>query len=152
MSTSIEPLIILCAEDDPDDQMLTRDALAEGGIVADLRFVCDGEQLLDYIHHRGVHSDPRLSPRPGIILMDLNMPRVDGREALQVIRSDPALRRLPIVVFTTSSAQADIEQVYDLGANSYVVKPASYAGMVRVLDEVRRYWSETVELPLAEGG
>ncbi len=151
MSTSIGQLMILCAEDDPDDQMLTRDALAEGGMVADLRFVCDGEQLLDYLRHRGVHSDPRLAPRPGLVLLDLNMPRVDGREALRVIRADPALRRLPVIVFTTSSAHEDVEQAYDLGANSYVVKPASYAGMVRVLDEVRRYWSETVELPWAAG-
>ncbi len=151
MSRFARAPVILCAEDDPDDQTLTRDALAEGGNPAELRFVGDGEELLDYLHRRGAHSDPSSAPTPGLILLDLNMPRLDGREALQAIRADRTLHNLPVVVFTTSNAEEDVQRLYDLGANSYVVKPVSFQGLVRVLDDVRRYWFETVELPPAAG-
>ena len=101
-------IMILMAEDDADDRLLVKDALAESRVLNELRFVGDGEELLQYLRHEGRYSDPASSPRPGLILLDLNMPRKDGREALQEIKADPALRRIPVVVMTTSKAEEDI--------------------------------------------
>lgn len=127
--------------------MLAADALAESRVVNDLRFVQDGAELLDYLGHRGRYADPASSPRPGIILLDLNMPRMDGREALREIKADPDLRRIPVVVLTTSKAEEDIYRTYDLGANSFITKPVSFEGLVSVMREIGRYWIEIVELP-----
>src|SRR5437762_2519928 len=114
------PLTILIAEDDVEDQMLLEEAFGESQWVTDLRFVEDGEQLLDYLHQRGRYADPGVAPRPGVILLDLNMPRKDGREALQEIKADPTLRQIPIIVLTTSRAEEDIFRSYDLGVNSFI--------------------------------
>lgn len=140
-------ITILFAEDDPDDRMLTRDALEETRLENDLRFVEDGEELMDYLYRRGKHAEPRSSPRPGLILLDLNMPRKDGREALQEIKADPALRRIPVVVLTTSKAEEDIRHSYDLGANSFITKPGTFESLVSVMSTLGRYWVEIVELP-----
>lgn len=127
--------------------MLAADALAESRVVNDLRFVHDGTELLDYLYHRGQYVDHAASPSPGLILLDLNMPRKDGREALREIKADPDLRRIPIVVLTTSKAEEDIYRTYDLGANSFITKPVSFEGLVNVMREIGRYWIEIVELP-----
>jgi CheY-like chemotaxis protein len=141
------PINILLADDDPDDRMLARDALQESRLVNDLHEVEDGEQLLDYLYQRGAHADPTQSPRPGLILLDLNMPRKDGREALREIKADPQLRSIPIVVLTTSHAEADIYRTYDMGVNSFITKPVSFEGLVEVMKALGRYWFEIVELP-----
>ncbi|NEP11915.1 MAG: response regulator [Symploca sp. SIO1A3] len=136
------------ADDDPDDCMLAREALAESRLANDLRFVSDGEELLDYLHHRGKYAQPSSSPRPGLILLDLNMPKKDGREALKEIKANPNLRYIPIVVLTTSKAEDDIHRSYDLGANSFIVKPVTFSSLVEVMKTLRKYWFEIVELPL----
>jgi CheY-like chemotaxis protein len=139
------------ADDDADDRMLTRDALAEARLANDLRFVEDGEELLDYLRRRGRFSEPDCCPRPGLILLDLNMPRMDGREALAAIKSDPSLRRIPVVVLTTSKAEEDIYRSYDLGVNSFITKPVTFEGLVSVMRALGQYWFEIVELPNGGG-
>ena len=128
--------------------MLIREALAAARLVNDLRFVHDGEQLLDYLERRGPYAVPGTAPRPGLILLDLNMPRMDGREALQKIKAHPAHRCIPVVVLTTSKADEDIFRSYDLGVNSFITKPVTFDGLVEVMRTLRRYWFEIVELPL----
>ena len=147
MANSVRPIIILLADDDADDRMLTREALAESRLANELRCVQDGEELLDYLHRRGKHASVDSSPRPGLILLDLNMPRKDGREALREIKSDPSLRSIPIVVLTTSKAEEDIYRTYDLGVNSFITKPVTFDGLVAVMKGLGRYWFEIVELP-----
>ncbi len=105
------------------------------------------EQLLDYLNRRGRWANPADAPRPGVVLLDLNMPRMDGREALAAIKADPALRRIPIVVLTTSRAEADVLRSYDLGANSFITKPVTFGGLVEAMRVLGRYWIEIVELP-----
>lgn len=141
-----KPVTILMAEDDPDDQLLAREALAESQLANDLQIVENGEQLLDYLYRRNHYADAS-APRPGVILLDLNMPRMDGREALAALKSDPALRRIPVVVMTTSKAQEDIVRTYDLGVSSFIVKPITFEGLVNVMQAIGRYWFEIVELP-----
>ena len=141
------PLTILMADDDDDDCLLTRAAFQRAQIANELRFVHNGEELLDYLHRRGAFADPQSSPRPALILLDLNMPRKDGREALRDIKASPALRRIPVVVLTTSSAAEDVNNTYDLGANSFVTKPTSFEGLVEAVRLIGRYWSEVVALP-----
>jgi CheY-like chemotaxis protein len=140
-------IIILLAEDDADDRLLVKEALAEGRVVNDLRYVEDGEELLDYLRRRGRYADPETSPRPGLVLLDLNMPRKDGREALREIKADPDLKRIPVVVMTTSKAEEDIFRSYDLGANSYITKPVTFERLVELMKVLGRYWIEFVELP-----
>ncbi|MEA2236908.1 MAG: hypothetical protein QOC81_1632 [Thermoanaerobaculia bacterium] len=147
MAAHAKPIVILLADDDEEDRMLTSDALIESRVVNDLRFVEDGEELLDYLHQRGRYSDPALAPSPGLILLDLNMPRKDGREALKEIKADPHLRRIPVIVLTTSKAEEDIFRTYDLGANSFITKPVHFNALVEVMKEIGRYWIEIVELP-----
>ena len=134
------------AEDDADDRLLARDALTECRLKGDLHFVESGEELLDYLFHRGKYSQAS-APRPGLILLDLNMPRKDGREALREIKADPDLRRIPVVVLTTSRADTDIGAVYELGANSFIAKPAQFEALCRIMRSLGEYWFETVELP-----
>lgn len=143
------PIVILLADDDADDRLLTRDALAENRLANNLQCVEDGEELLDYLFRRGKYTDPESSPRPGLILLDLNMPRKDGREALKEIKSHPDLRKIPIVVLTTSKADEDICRSYKLGVNSYITKPVTFASLVEVMKALGKYWFEIVELPPA---
>ncbi len=147
MSASARPITILIADDDADDRMMASEALEESRLANDLRFVEDGEELLDYLYHRGQYAAPGSSPTPGLILLDLNMPRKDGREALREIKADPDLRRIPVVVLTTSKAEEDIYRTYDLGVNSFITKPVSFEGLVAVMRDIGRYWIEIVELP-----
>jgi CheY-like chemotaxis protein len=141
------PITILLADDDADDRMMAADALAESRLANDLRFVEDGEELMDYLHRRGRFSDPAAAPRPGLILLDLNMPRKDGREALREIKGDAELRKIPVVVLTTSQAEEDIYRTYDLGVNSFITKPVMFESMVAVMKALGKYWFEIVELP-----
>jgi CheY-like chemotaxis protein len=143
-------ITILLAEDDPDDRKLTRDAFVENRLANELDCVEDGEELMDYLHRRGKYSSLRNTSLPGLILLDLNMPRKDGREALKEIKADPDLRRIPIVVLTTSKAEEDILRSYDLGVNSYVTKPVTFKSLVELVKILGRYWFEVVELPPEE--
>jgi CheY-like chemotaxis protein len=138
------------ADDDPDDCMLTEDAFEEAQLTNELRFVKDGQDLMDYLHQRGPYANPGRAPRPGLILLDLNMPKKDGREALREIKANPELRSIPIVVLTTSKAEEDILRTYNLGANSFITKPVTFDSLVDVVKTLARYWFEIVELP-AEG-
>jgi two-component system response regulator len=142
-----KPVTILMADDDPDDRQLTREAFEEAKLANDLRFVEDGVELLDYLNRRGKYTDPASSPRPSIILLDLNMPRKDGREALEEIKSDPRLRTIRVIVLTTSKAEEDILRSYNLSAASYITKPVTFESLVEVIKTLGKYWLEIVELP-----
>lgn len=135
------------ADDDPDDRQMTKEAFQESMLVNDLRFVEDGEELLDYLNRRGKFVDPESSPRPGLILLDLNMPKKDGREALQEMKADPRFARIRVVIMTTSKAEADIARTYALSASSYITKPVTFDGLLDVVRTLGKYWLEIVELP-----
>lgn len=150
MNKAGKPITILMADDDEDDRLLAKDALEECRLANDLHFVVDGEDLMDYLYHRGKYTQLIKSPRPGLILLDLNMPKKDGREALQEIKGDPKLRLIPVVVLTTSKAEEDIYRTYDVGANSYIAKPVTFESLVSVMKVLGKYWFEIVELPLNE--
>ena len=143
------PITILMADDDEEDCQLAKEAWEENRLANDLRFVGDGEELMEYLQRRGVYSDPADSPAPGLILLDLNMPKKDGREALREIKACADLRRIPIVVLTTSKAEEDILRSYDLGASSYITKPVTFEGLVATVRHLKEYWFEVVELPTA---
>lgn len=150
MNKNGRSITILYADDDPEDRMLVMDAWRESRVANELDLVEDGEQLMDYLYRRNGYARLVDSPLPGMILLDLNMPKKDGREALQEIKADPALRRVPIVVLTTSKAEEDIFRAYDLGVNSFIVKPVTFKSLVDVIQTLGKYWLEIVELP-AEG-
>ena len=147
MSTPGKPIVILMADDDADDRLLAQDALSECKLANELHFVENGDELLDYLHRRGKYSQAT-APRPGLILLDLNMPRKDGREALREIKNDPEFKRIPVIVLTTSKADTDISKIYDLGANSFISKPVTFDSLVRVMKILGNYWFEIVELPV----
>ena len=134
------PITILMADDDADDRRLTQEALEEGRLINDVRFVDNGEELVDYLKKQGKFAPPAEAPRPGLILLDLNMPRKDGRTVLKEIKSDPDLRQIPVVVLTTSKADEDIYKSYDLGVNSYIVKPVNFESFVKAVQELGVYW------------
>jgi CheY-like chemotaxis protein len=140
------------ADDDEDDCMLAREALAESRLAHELHIVEDGEELMDYLYRRGQYAEQSSSPRPALILLDLNMPKKDGREALREIKTDPNLRQIPVVVLTTSKLEEDIYRTYDLGANSFITKPVMFASLIEVMKTIGKYWFEIVELPLEELG
>jgi len=146
--SSSKSIVILMADDDADDRLLAKDALTECRLANDLHFVENGEELLDYLKRRGKFTQMADSPRPGLILLDLNMPKKDGREALKEIKADPELRKIPVVVLTTSKADTDIGCIYELGANSFISKPVSFDSLVEVMKVIGRYWFEIVELPV----
>lgn len=148
MSESGKPITILYAEDDPEDRMLVEDALKESRLANELHCVGDGEELMDYLKRRGEYSELDGAPLPGLVLLDLNMPRMDGREALREIKADPNLRRIPIVVLTTSKAEEDILRSYDLGVNSFIVKPVTFGSLADIVKTLGKYWFEIVELPV----
>jgi CheY-like chemotaxis protein len=152
MTKSPSPITILMADDDPDDRLLTKEAFEEDRLANALHFVADGEELMDYLYQRAKYSDPDTSPRPGLILLDLNMPRKDGREALKEIKADPGLRSIPIVVLTTSKTEEDVLRTYDLGANSFITKPVTFECLVATMKALTQYWFEIVELPGTQKG
>ena len=138
---------ILVADDDPDDCLLTQEAFRESRMSNEVHFVHNGEELMDYLRHRPPYQDRLRHPRPGLILLDLNMPLKDGREALAEIKADENLRSIPVVVLTTSSAEEDIIRSYDCGVNSFITKPVSFRGLLDVVQTLGRYWLQIVELP-----
>lgn len=141
------PITILMADDDADDRQLTREALEDARLINDIRFVENGEELLEYLRRQGKYAAPVEAPRPGLILLDLNMPRKDGRTVLKELKQDPDLRTIPVVVLTTSKSDEDIYRSYDLGVNSYIVKPVTFEALVDILQTLEKYWFEIVELP-----
>ena len=142
------PITILICDDDEDDRMLTQQALADAHVTNSVRFVEDGEQLLDYLYQRGEFAgETGKAPRPGIILLDLNMPKMGGREALKVIKGDKTLHDIPVVVLSTSRLDEDIIRSYQLGVNSFITKPVTFSGLVEAMNVLGRYWLEIVELP-----
>jgi CheY-like chemotaxis protein len=147
MNAEAKPITILMADDDPDDRLLTADALKEARLINDIRFVENGEELLDYLRRTGKFAPPCDAPRPGLILLDLNMPRKDGRAVLKELKQDAELRTIPIVVLTTSKDDEDVYRSYDLGVNSYIVKPVTFEALVDILQTLEKYWFEIVELP-----
>ncbi|HEU5015421.1 MAG TPA: response regulator [Roseiflexaceae bacterium] len=147
MTQEARSIIILIADDDPDDRMLAKEAWEESRLANEVHFVNDGEELMDYLYRRGNFASLNATSRPGVILLDLNMPRKDGREALKEIKADPKLRQIPIVVLTTSKAEEDIYRSYDLGVNSFITKPVTFESLVEVMKTLGKYWFEIVELP-----
>jgi len=140
-------IIILMADDDPEDRMLAADALVEARLDNELHFVSDGEELIQYLNREGQFAEMEGMPLPGLILLDLNMPRKDGREALKEIKEDPKLKQIPVVVLTTSKAETDIVKTYDLGVNSFITKPVTFDGLVDVMRTLGTYWFSIVSLP-----
>ena len=145
------PITILMADDDADDRQLTREALEDARLINDIRFVENGEELLEYLRRQGKWAAPADAPRPGLILLDLNMPRKDGRTVLKEIKQDPDFRTIPVVILTTSKSDEDVYRSYDLGVNSYIVKPVTFEALVDVLVTLEKYWFEIVELPPKQG-
>ena len=142
-----EPVSILMADDDPDDRLMADKALQEARLTNGIFFVEDGEELMDYLHHRGKYADAAKYPLPGLILLDLNMPKKDGREALTEIKADLVLRHIPVVILTTSKAEEDIFRSYYLGVNSYITKPVSFQGLAEAMKILNMYWFQLVKLP-----
>lgn len=141
------PITILVADDDRDDQLMIRDSFTEARLANPVNFVEDGQELMDYLQRTGKYRHLASDPLPGLILLDLNMPRKDGREALLEIKSDPLLRKIPVVVFTTSKAEEDILRTYDLGVNSFICKPLSFDALVEIVQTLTKYWLEIMKLP-----
>jgi CheY-like chemotaxis protein len=141
------PITILLSDDDEDDLEMTLEALRESRLGNDIHATRDGEELMDYLLRRGVYADPSDAPLPGLILLDLNMPRKDGREALAEIKANPDLRKIPVIVLTTSKAEEDIFRSYDLGVNSFITKPVTFTGLAEAMKVLAQYWFEIVELP-----
>ena len=139
-----QPLIILLADDDPDDRDLALDALKESGINHELQTVSDGEELLEYLRRENRYAPPTPAPHPALVLLDMNMPRMDGREVLAIMKADPALRRIPVVVLSTSRASEEVTRSYDLGANAYIGKPVTFAELVNVLGTLGEHWLNIV--------
>jgi CheY-like chemotaxis protein len=144
---SLHGVTILLADDDEEDRAMTVSALRERRVANEIRCVSDGEELADYLFHRGIYSNAEDAPKPGLILLDLNMPKKDGREVLAEIKADPRLRSIPVVVLTTSKAEEDVTRTYDLGVNSFITKPVTFEGLVQAMEAFSRYWLEIVELP-----
>jgi len=147
MSKNAKPVVFLMADDDPDDRLLINEAFQESLVSNSIYFVEDGVELMEYLRHQGNFADPATSPTPDLILLDLNMPRKDGREALVEIKSDPRLRYIPVVVLTTSKAEEDIIRSYEIGAASYITKPVTFDGLVNAIRGLGHYWVQIVRLP-----
>jgi len=147
MGKRVKARTILLVEDDAEDRLLLSDAVKEACRPHTLRFVRDGEELFDYLERRGQYEDKRRSPRPDLILLDLKMPRQDGREALRKLKADAKLRRIPVVVLTSSTARDDIDFCYDEHANAYMKKPNSFGDLLGLIDTIGNYWFQLAELP-----
>ncbi len=148
MKEDRRPPIVLIAEDDPDDRQWIKEALIETQAAVEMRFVEDGEELMDFLYHRGSYKTTSTLSFPGLLLLDLNMPKKDGREALKEIKVDPRLRHIPIIVLTTSKAKEDIFRMYNLGANSVILKPVTHSGLIEIMRTLTQYWLDVTELPL----
>lgn len=143
---NMNPILILMADDDEDDRMMTEQAMRKNRLANEIKFVVDGEDLLDYLCHKGKYNEEN-SPVPDLILLDLNMPKKNGMEALKEIKANKKLKWIPVIVLTTSSAEEDIIKSYDLGVSSFITKPVTFEGLVKVVKEIDNYWFEVVKLP-----
>lgn len=153
MNSLRQPITILMADDDPDDRLMTQEAFAECRLRNPLKFVTDGEELLDYLNRRAPYDDDQAYPMPGLVLLDLNMPRKDGREVLREIKADPRLQSIPVVILTTSKAEEDVVRSYKDGVNSFISKPVTFAALIDVVQTLGKYWLQVVDLPSeADGG
>ena len=152
MNAARQPITILMADDDPDDRLMTQEAFAECRLHNPLQFVTDGEELLDYLNRRCRYDDDTAYPMPGLVLLDLNMPRKDGREVLREIKADPRLRSIPVVILTTSKAEEDVVRSYRDGVNSFISKPVTFAALLEVVQTLGKYWLQVVDLPPDPGG
>lgn len=141
-------IIVVVADDDEDDRLMTKEAFEESGLPNKVLFVKDGIDLMDYLHRNGQYADPEISPRPGLILLDLNMPRMDGREALKILKSDDELKSIPVTIFTTSKAQEDVVNTYGLGSNCFITKPVTYSELVNTIRQLGTFWFDLVEIPI----
>ena len=141
-------LTVLLIEDNPRDVRLTQRAFAQAELTHDLRVVRDGDEALAYLHREGAYQEPSSAPRPHVILLDLNLPRMGGHEVLRQVKQDPRFKHVPIIVLTTSGRPVDIRQAYDNGANAYLLKPVEFARFTEVLGQLGKFWLEMVELPL----
>lgn len=147
METASKAMTILIVDDDDDDRHLINRAFVELHSQARVMHVRDGQEMIDYMHRNVPFSDPSSFPLPNLILLDLNMPRMNGQEALQYLKSDPRLRRIPVVILSTSDSQTDVQLLYDLGANAYVRKPLSYHGLLRAVQRLDQFWLQVVRFP-----
>jgi CheY-like chemotaxis protein len=145
MSTPNQPILLV--EDSPEDFEATRRALQKSGLRNPVYRCADGDEALDFLHRRGVFADPATSPRPGIILLDLNLPGTDGREVLSDIKQDERLKQIPVIVLTTSSDERDVDACYRAGANSYIQKPVDMDGFIKAIERLNDFWFEVVILP-----
>ncbi len=150
MSPKDSALPILMVDDDKDDRLMAERALRKNRVLNPILFLEDGEELVNYLRRQGKYTDPKSSPTPCFILLDLNMPRMDGRRALEIIKADPQFKRIPVVVLTTSQAEEDIVRSYNTGANSFITKPVSFESLVGLMETLKNYWLEIVDLPLEE--
>ncbi len=140
---------VLMVDDDPEDGVLVQKAIASAGHKVDFQVVTNGAEVLDYLFTEGRFTDQSRAPRPNLILLDLNMPGVDGFTVLKQIKSNMDLRRIPVVVLTTSEAETDIVKSYDIGANTFITKPTSFADMIEVMKSLKKYWFDSAQLPVA---
>lgn len=147
MGNSKKKLVILVADDDEDDQLFTREAFEESKMSVDIRFVNDGLELLDYLKQKNKYVNPDDCPSPSLILLDLNMPKMDGREALKEIKSDAVLKTIPVVALTTSKAEQDVLKTYELGINSFITKPVAIGEFIEIARTLGHYWLDIVQLP-----
>ena len=138
---------ILIADDDLDDCQMIKEALEESRLLNEVHFVHDGEELMNFLNNQGKYTDRTKYPQPGLILLDLNMPKKDGREALKEIKTNSVFRQIPTVVLTTSKAEEDIYRTYNLGVNSFITKPVAFGSLVTIMIDLGRYWFDLVELP-----
>lgn len=145
----LQPVKILLVEDNLQDVEITQRALAKGKIRNELYVARDGQEALDYLYRQGKFSDPAASPRPGMILLDLNLPKVDGLSILKRIKDDPSLKSIPIIVLTVSPREEDILRSYDLGVNTYIQKPVEFESFLRVIHAIHEYWIMIASLPPA---
>ena len=152
MNSLRQPITILMADDDPDDRLMTQEAFAECRLRNPLKFVTDGEELLDYLNRRAPYDDDQAYPMPGLVLLDLNMPRKDGREVLREIKADPRLQSIPVVILTTSKAEEDVVRSYKDGVNSFISKPVTFAALIDVVQTLGKYWLQVVDLPSGADG
>ena len=146
MHRKLSTMTILIADDDPDDRMFLEQAMRQNGYNQVIRCVDDGEDLMAYLRREGKYSEQD-APWPNLLILDLNMPRKNGFQALQEIKNDPQLRRLPVIVMTTSSADEDVIRTYNLGVNSFVTKPINFSRLVEMIGALKVYWMDTVKLP-----
>jgi CheY-like chemotaxis protein len=151
MIANNKKITILIADDDPDDRNMIKEALEKERLANPVRFVEDGEELMDYLNRQGKYSTIDKNQLPGLIFLDLNMPKKDGREALQEIKANPNFCRIPVIILTTSKVEADIFRSYNLGANSFITKPVTFNDLVEVIRTITKYWIRIVELPVNEG-